>query len=383
MLVRKGFNDKYRDSYKGAKLGILDPGETGNNIVLLDENTERDIQRLVIQMTQLLRETKVVLSHDLIFQPNLFKMHIAARRLAARRDDLKWLHWVHSATSMGTAEKTGRYRKELQGKFPNSRLVAMHAEEVNRKGALYGYEDDEIVVIPNPVDFAADYHPLARQVIAEADLMAADVIALYPCRLDRGKQPHVIVEIFGELAAMGYDVRVVMADFHSTAGDKATYRGEMKGLAIERGVKLTFLSDFEGEEGGTPYNYCVPHKAVMDLFEVADVLVHPSMSESDPLILPEAAWKRCGLVLNFDLPVFRQYDGLALFGKFSSGIDVNTGMPGGTKTEYGDRAQYMRGVAAGVAYWMENNPVLAMHARMRKERSLEGVWPKLWAAIEG
>jgi hypothetical protein len=40
-------------------------------------------------------------------------------------------------------------------------------------------------------------------------------------------------------------------------------------------------------------------------------------------------------------------------------------------------------VAAGIAYQMRNNPLLALHAQARKERSLEGVWPVLKAAIEG
>ena len=121
----------------------------------------------------------------------------------------------------------------------------------------------------------------------------------------------------------------------------------------------------------------------MDLFDFADVMVHPSQSESDPLVLPEAAWARCGLVLNFDLPMFRLWQNRALLYKFSSNVDVATGMPGDTTTKYGDRQAYMRHVAGGIAYMMGNDPVLLNHARMRKERSLKAVWQKhLWPAIE-
>jgi glycosyltransferase involved in cell wall biosynthesis len=383
LLVREGFQKKHEADYPGAEFVALDPGETGQNRVVPSDRTADEIDALTEQMRAALRGIGVVLTHDLIYQPNLFKHHVAARRLAGERGDLRWLHWVHSATDMKTAQKTGRFRKETAGKFPNAKLVAMHPEEVNRKGALHGYERDEIVIIPNPIDFAAEMHPLAREVIARGDLMRADIIACYPCRLDRGKQPHVLIEVFAELAKTGRSVRVVIVDFHSTGGDKADYREEMRRQAEAARVPLVFTSDAEGGWGGAPYSYCVPHEAVMDLFEVADVLVHPSMSESDPLILPEAAWKRCGLVLNYDLPVFRQHDGQALQYKFSSNIDVYTGLPGETRTEYADRAAYMRHVAAGIAYWTEQNPVLALHAKMRKERSLEGVWPKLEAAIEG
>jgi hypothetical protein len=117
--------------------------------------------------------------------------------------------------------------------------------------------------------------------------------------------------------------------------------------------------------------------------DYADIFIHPSRSESDPLTVPEAMWKRCGLMLNFDLPVFRQWDGKALFGKFSSNIDVLTGQPGETNTEYSSREMYMYEMAGKVAYILRNNPILANHVEIRKTRSLEAHWQKLWAAIEG
>ena len=382
LLVRKGFQQFHAPAYDGAEIVELDPGTPEGNEVQVSEKSGEEIAGLAAQLREVLKEVDVVLTHDLIYQPSLWKHHVAARRVAKFFSGLHWYHWVHSATNLGVAEKVEQFRQELRGKFPGSKLVAMHAEEVNRKGSLYGYEQDEIVIVPNPVDFLEDFHPAAKQLVEKAKLMAADIVGFFPCRLDRGKQAHILIEVFAGLCKKGFDARVVIADFHSIAGDKLTYREEMRKQAEDYGVPVFFTSDLEGTENGAPFNYCIPHKAVLDIMELADVLVHPSRSESDPLILPEAAWKRCGLVLNFDLPVFRQYDGQALMYKFSSAIDVMTGMPGETKTEHSDRAAYMAHVAAGIAYQMEHNSVLRLHAKMRKERSLEGVWPKLWAVVE-
>jgi hypothetical protein len=383
LIVRAGFGDKHRAAYEGAEIVVVDPGGAADNQVRVTAESEAEIARLALELGGALCDVDVVLTHDLIFQPNLWKHHVAARRLAWDRDGLQWLHWVHSPTDLGTVGKTGRYKRELQGKFPNSRLVAMHREAVKRQGGMYGYEVNEIVVIPNPIDFCGHMHPVSKRIVTWAGLMAADVVAVYPVRLDRGKQPHIIVEIFSELVGMGYDVRVVIADFHSTGGDKVSYRGELKRRAERSDVPLFFTSEMEGAWDDIPLSYLVPHQVVMDLFEVADVLVQCSVQESDSLILAEAAWKRNGLILNFDLPLFRQYDGSALLYKFSSKIDVHTGQLGDTTTEYGNRRAYMRGVAGGIAYLMEHNSVLRMHAEMRKTRSLEAVWKKLWAAIEG
>jgi glycosyltransferase involved in cell wall biosynthesis len=171
---------------------------------------------------------------------------------------------------------------------------------------------------------------------------------------------------------------VVVIDFHSTAGDKATYRSKLKVQAEELNVPTIFTSDLQYPNA----SYHLPHQAVLDLMDYADIFIHPSRSESDPLTVPEAMWKRCGLMLNFDLPVFRQWDGKALFGKFSSNVDVLTGQPGETNTEYSDRNMYMYEMASKVAYILRNNPILANHVEIRKTRSLEAHWQKLWAAIE-
>lgn len=373
VLIRAPFEAPYE-----SEMVILDPGEIGSNIVNITGRSGAEIDSLAAQIGDVLADIDVVLTHDLLCQPNLWKYRVAAERVAADRAGLCWLHWVHSGASVDIRDQCGRFAVKY-GQFPHSRLVVFHEEEAMRKRQEFGYEMRETVVIPNPIDFAEGYHPAALEAIERGGLWDADIIAVYPCRLDRGKQPHIIIEVFAELRAMGWDARAVIIDFHSTAGDKATYRDSIKAQATQVGVPLVFTSEL-----GEDTSYHVPHRAVMDLFSFADVLIHPSQSEGDPLIVPEAAWARCGLVLNFDLPMFRLWQNRALLYKFSSNVDVATGMPGRTNTEYGDRPAYMRHVAGGIAYMMGNDPVLLNHARMRKERSLKAVWEKhLWPAIEG
>ena len=364
--------------YASGEMQVLDPGEIGPNVVNVTDKSAVEIDRLTEQMHGALEDVDVVLTHDLLCQANLWKYHVAARRVAKDRPDLRWLHWAHSGSSTDISNQVGRFRSELRGKFPHARLVVFHEEEAMRKRTAFDYEMHETEVIPNPIDFTENYDPVALRAIEESGLWDADVIAVYPCRLDRGKQPHIIVEVFAELQAMGWDARVVVVDFHSTGGDKAKYRKELKRAAAKEGLPLLFTSDL-----GKTTEYHIPHKAVMDLFDFADVLVHPSRSEGDPLVVPEAAWARCGLILNFDLPLFRLWQSRSLLYKFSSNVDVATGMSGDTTTAYGDRRAYMRHVAGGIAHMMQNDPVLQNHMRMRKERSLKVVWEKhLWPAIE-
>ncbi|KKK80884.1 hypothetical protein LCGC14_2819020, partial [marine sediment metagenome] len=279
--------------------------------------------------------------------------------------------------------QTGEFSQELKPPFPNSKLVVMHPEEHQRKATLFEYEIDSVVEIPNPLDLTEDFHPAAKAIVQSGELHKADIVAIYPARLDRGKQVEIIIDIFRELNRQDWDARLVVIDFHSTAGNKATYRKELYKSAWDGNPSTPiYFSSMEAGYLDKDYEYHLPHKAVMDLFEYSDIFVHPSKSESDPLTIPEAAWKRCGLVLNYDLPVFRLWEGAALFGKFSSNIDTAVGLPGETTTTYGNRGAYMATIAGAIAYIMGNNPILANHARVRRERSLDAVWHKnLWPAI--
>lgn len=377
LILRAGYKeDVCQEAYAGAELVSIAPGQTGSNKVRVDGNSDQDIERIHNQMREVLDGVGLVITHDLIFQANLWKYHVAARRYAKERPDLQWLNVVHSSSVLGTAEKAGPFKNELAGKFPNSRLWVFSREHITRYGGLYGYEIDEIVVLPPPLDFLEDMDLLSRHIIQDHDLMRADIIIVYPCRLDRGKQPGVVIEIAAELRDMHHDARVVLVNSYSNAGDKKIFREELRKQAKARDVPLVLTSDYD------EFRVRVPHQVVMDLLELGDILIQPSTTESYSRVLCEAAWKGCGMMLNFDLPMFREYDGLAMFGKFSSTVDVLTGGAGETSTQYADRAGYMRHLAANIAYWMENYPMLKMHALMRKERSLEALWPKLQAVIE-
>lgn len=369
LVVKNGYDDSFRQ-YGNPKIVQINQGKC-DNVVKIDADTELEIEHIYNELMTTIPGFDAIITHDLIYQPAQFKMHIAARRFAIENPDTKWLHFVHSATHMNTASQTGDYQKELTGKFPHSTLAVFHYEEQTRKAGLYGYEIDQTAIVPNAYDIAEYYEPLTKKVIADNKLWQADMIAVYPARLDRGKQPHIVIEIFEQLNEMGFYAPVIIADFHSTSGDKEIYRSEMRKMASTK-TPVIFMSDYE------PYH--VPHKVIRELFEYGDILIHPSRSESDPLIIPEAAWAGCGLVLNMDLSPFRQWTPL-IQGKFSANIDITNGMLGTTETSYSDRKTYMRGIANQIVYHMQNNPVLSGHKQIRQQRSLEAVSRHLIASL--
>jgi glycosyltransferase involved in cell wall biosynthesis len=234
------------------------------------------------------------------------------------------------------------------------------------------------VVIPSPVDFTGRCRnrEFIDKIVSECNFMQSDINIIYPARLDRGKQPHYIIEIASQMVRNGYKPSVLIIDFHSTDGDKVKYREDIINMAESAGVNLHFTSQLIPD-----YAYSIPHESVSKIMSWGDVFVNPSISETDSLVTIEAAWQRMALILNFDLPRFREFDFYADFGKFGSVIDVNTGEMGYTNVDYKDRSSYMNMIAGKIMGTIESNPVLALRIKIRKERSLEGAWKPLWAAI--
>jgi hypothetical protein len=185
ILARDGFDPP---EYEGCDIRILDPGDIADNKVVVTNKSEGEIDSLYVQMSGALRDVDFVITHDLIYIMNLWKYHVAARRFAEVEDNIEWLHWVHSTTPMNVANQTGKFKKELRGPMPNSRLVVMTPEETIRKAGVFGYEIDQVVYIPNPIDLTEGYHPSAVETLEKLSAHKADMIAVYPARLDRGKQ---------------------------------------------------------------------------------------------------------------------------------------------------------------------------------------------------
>jgi glycosyltransferase involved in cell wall biosynthesis len=170
------------------------------------------------------------------------------------------------------------------------------------------------------------------------------------------------------LKRQGRSVRAICLDFHSTGGDKVTYRDWLKGLAIDLGlneIECTFTSEFMDD-----WHVRVPREVVRDLMLLSNIFVMPSRSETYSLVTQEAALCGAFLVLNQDFGPFRDiYGPQAAYYQFSSNVDNLTGQDGSTETKYGDTDAYFHDIALRVGYELDNNVVLAQKTRIRKERN--------------
>jgi len=328
-----------------------------------------DSQAIYDVLSKHFNEKKIdcVISHDLFFQAATQKLDNACRRIAKDFLNIRWLHWVHSCATDGKKRE----------KFPNSFVVYPNSYDIPRVARAFGYEEDEIKVVPHPIDICGffDMHPLSEKIIKKYNILDADVIMTYPLRLDRGKQPEMCIKTMKQLKKLGKKTRLIFMDFHSTGGDKAKYREELKTMAIDGGLnsdEVIFVS-----EQDPSLKLEAPRKMVKDFMEISNVFIQPSRSETFSLVAQEAMVTGNFCILNFDFAPMRSiYGNNPLYRKFSSTIDITNGLDGNTETTYGNEDNYFKDIAGYICYVLETERTTAQRTIVRQTMNLKAVFKK-------
>lgn len=377
VIVKQGFRPEQTFALPQVKLRFIPVVSASNYISeAVDASFKSDVEKLKVSLIENLKDVDVVLTHDLIYQPESLKLNFASR-LAIKEDDhvakIKWLHWVHSATSPQTLGKelqqSDTYFDVASQRFPNSFVIFPNSYSIPRVARNFGYEEDQVKVVHHSTNMPSlcKWDEIVTQLVMEKNMLDADAIAVYPVRLDRGKQVEVVIKTFAQLKKLDYSVRVIVADFHSTGGDKVTYRKDLHNLAVDWGLndqELTFTSEYH-----EAWHVSIPNKSVHDLFELSNVFMMPSKSETYSLVAQEAALLGNLLILNHDFAPFRDIYGKdAVYKQFSANIGFD-GLDGDISTTYGDERAYFHDVAMRIKYELENNMVLAQQKRLRKYRN--------------
>jgi len=383
VITAEGF--KPIEMYAHPKVTIKNiPNVPVSNEARMDNTFNQDIRRLEGALTEILKDTDICITHDIIYQAAALKHQIAAKRVAKVYPKLRWLHWIHSATPPArladmTQHFADEFAKEIRNKFPNSFLVYFNSWFIPAVAKSFDVEQNEVKLVPHATDFCRfkKYEKNTIKLVRAKDMLSADAIAVYPVRLDRGKQVQYVIEVMAMLKTLEKSVRVIIADFHSTGGDKVTYRDELKKMAAQWGLneqEITFTSEFLPE-----WHLEVPYQVIGDLMDLANTFIFPSCSESYSLITQESGLSRQAQVLNFNLtPLMGIFGPHPYYKKFGeAAVDpFNNEDPGTMKTEYQNERMYMLDVARLINYELETNRILAQERFLRRHRNLNAVFKK-------
>lgn len=406
MLLRHGYKPIVivSDSFnpKGTLFEQVDlrkvPNVPCHNEVRKDETFDRDVDDIYKAIKEHLKDVDVCITQDIVYKPSELKYNMAARRLAPEYPRLKWLHWINSATPPITLNSlmgifTDQYLDLVRKPFPNSKYVFFNNISKDIIARNFGVTTDEVRIVHHPSDFFEVYgitDPTLQKFIDKREIFSADAIFTYPIRLDRGKQVEMVIKTAAMVKEFDLSVRCIIIDFHSTGGDKVTYRDQLKQIGFDWGLtdkELAFTSQFTPE-----WSVRIPHEDVLALMRLSNVFIMPSVSESYSLITQEAALTKNLIVLNQDFPPFRDIFGPDnLFRKYSSNWDVLAGYDeamregSNTTTQYGPanisaperklhEKNYHKYTAGMIADRLRNNEVFATQRYIRKNRWLDTVF---------
>ena len=368
------------------------PNVPCHNEVKKDPTFDADVDALEKRLMEILKDGDVVITHDIVYQNACLKHNMAARRVADKLPGVRWLHWIHSATSpqllsMVRPVFSDAYANLVTKPFPHAYYVYPNAYAIPSVAKNFGVDQELVKVVHHPTDICGflGISPAVQEVVYQKDMLAADAICTYPVRLDTGKQVEMVVKTMAMLREFAFGIRVIIIDFHSTGPEKVEYREKIKQVAIDYGLReneLTFTSECNPQ-----WEVEADQSVVRDFQLLSNVFILPSVSETYSLIAQEALLTKQVAVLNYDFPPFREiYGSDAIYRKFSSGFDVLADpteairLGSATNTQYGpanlppearkeaEKAYHKE--TAGMIAKRLNHPEMAQAIRIRKERNL-------------
>lgn len=333
----------------------------------VSDDFEERTTSILAALREGLADVDVCITHDIILQDWYKEHNVAMRRYAKERPDLLWLHWIHSCPT--PSGKTA-YPENCRYTPPPGYIVYPNASDVSLPCQTYGLSGMEWRVKVTRFGHSIDplalwpYDKLTKELVNKSGLLDGEVSAIYPVRLDRGKQPEKIVRLMAGVKRAGYEPRLLVVDWQSTGARFQTYIDELLALAEELGIggKVSFTSRLDDR-----CSQGVPRHIVTELFDLTNVYVHPSMVETYSLVVHEALLRGCLCVLNHDFPAMRE-----LFG--DTAIYMDFGSDRAHRTYQPDEQTFWNDEALRLIAELKQNRAAMAKAKARREWNPTALW---------
>ncbi len=264
-------------------------------------------------LDEVLQGTDVVLAHNVLCMPFNLPLTIAVRRIAARSgsDIPAVIGWNHDSPYFYPNYDRRLDRdpwRVLRDPAPAIRWVTISQARAREFAGLYDGLCPQVV--PNGIDPHSflKLETSISMLVREEALFAADLVLLQPTRLHPRKNIELSLQVLAALRDRNVDARLLLtgpADPHDPAA--AGYASNLRDLVVR--LRLTdgvvVLGDHVLAGGGS---VTVSQVAIRDLYQVADVLFLPSLSEGFGLPLLEASLIRLPVACA-DIPSLREIAG--------------------------------------------------------------------------
>ena len=242
----------------------------------------------------------------------------------------------------------------------NTTFVYPTVSGIPSLAAQYGVTQDSCAVVYNALPVLELFSSDLQHLASCTDLLGPEILMVYPARLTMAKGFEKVAALAGSIhTECKKSVKVIFCDFPSADIPSPIYKKIIRSQGYKCGLEVSdmvFTSDLGYTNG-------LPRQAVLELFQLSNVFVCPSYSESFGLTVLEAASRGNLLVLNQAVPALQEL-GNVLGAHFMRWDARNFGFD--TRENYHPSQQaYYREHAAIIVRMLEEDTVLASKTMVR------------------
>lgn len=308
-----------------------------------------------------LQDVEVCILHDILYQGWHLVHNVAIRRAQPKLPGVRFLSFTHSMPAL----RPNHAEPPFSARFtpmPNTTFVYPTLSGIPALASQYGVPQEACAVVHNAFPMFELASPEVQQVIQHADLLQAQILVVYPARLTPAKGFEKVAALAGAVCTeSGKSTKVVFCDFPSADIPSHLYKKMIQTQGIRYGLRrqdMVFTSDLGYEDG-------FPRSGVLELFQMSNLFICPSYSESFGLTVLEAASRGNLLVLNEAVPALQEL-GTVLGAYFMRWDARNFGFDT-RETYHPSQSAYYRDHGAAIARRMDSDPVLAAKTMVRTQ----------------
>lgn len=334
----------------------------------LPDNLEEQISVIKEALIDYLKEDDLCFLHDILFQSKHYIHHLAVRAVQEALPQLRFIAFTHSYPFNRPAVITERIRGRYTP-LPHTLYAYPTRSGIKALASQYNVPEGLCHVVYHPLKVVEQMSEAVKKLHYHTDLLRSDLLIIYPARLTVGKQLEKVAQLAGALCTLGnLRVKVIYCDFEAKDTEPSSYKKRIKEKGEQYGLSeedIVFTSECGYESG-------FPHEGVMELFELSNVYVGPSKSESFGLTVLEAAQKGNFLVLNENVPALKELgkELKAYFMKWDArvmGHDICQNYEGEEATYYGFHARQ-------ILAQLRTDSLFIAKTKVRKRFSSQWIW---------
>ena len=249
-----------------------------------------------------LKDVDVCIMHDILYQGWHLLHNIAIRKAQKELEHVRFLALTHSFPVCRPKEMTYPFSARFMD-MPRTKFVYPTYSGIPALARQYDVPEGKCAVVYNTMPLISAASRDVQCVAQHMDLIHPELLAVYPARLTTGKRFEKVAALAGAIhTATEKEIKVIFCDFPSADIPSHVYKtmirmeGKKYGL---RGDDLLFTSDLGYADG-------FPRHAVFELFQLSNLFICPSYSESFGLTVLEAASRGNFLVLNEAVPALKE-----------------------------------------------------------------------------